>query len=109
MIIANGYIQPKVKRQATPVIDPETGYPKKVAGASWGDPIPCQYYANSYNALAKAMGEPRTQRSYTILIEECNLDTEQVRLCDLACNEVGEFSIISATPLEAVGQIKLLV
>ncbi len=109
MIIVNGYIQAKEKALTASAIDPATGYPRKAGAAKWGEPIPCQYYANSFNALAKAMGEPRTQSSYTFLIEVTLLGSERLRLCDLEGYVVGEFSIISATPLDAVGQIKLLV
>lgn len=111
MIISNGYIQPKHKAVTTQaVIDPATGHPRKGAvEASWGERIECQYSANRYNALGRVLGEPHTERSYEILIEAQPFAAEQVRLLNLAGGTVGEFSIISATPLDAVGQIKLLV
>lgn len=110
MIIVNGYIQPKVKATGQPIVDPATGHVRKSAtSASWGERIECQFYANSYNALRLSMGEPTTQRSYTILIDEQPFSAEQIRLLDLEGGVVGEFSIISATPLDAVGQIKCLV
>lgn len=110
MIIENGRILPKVKTTAKPVIDPNTGHVRKEATAtSWGDPIPCQYTPNSYNALGRVLGEPHTERSYEILIEEQPFKAEQVRLLNAKGEAVGDFSIISATPMEAVSQIKLLV
>lgn len=110
MIIQNGTIQPKVKATTQAVIDPATGHVRKDATqVSWGDQIPCQYTANRYNALGRVLGEPSTERSYEILIEEQPFDAEQVRLLDAKGALVGDFSIISATPLEAVGEIKLLV
>lgn len=111
MIIANGYIQPKHKTATTQaVIDPNTGHPRKGAvEANWGERIECQYSANRYNALGRVLGEPHTDRSYEILIEAQPFAAEQVRLLNLAGEIVGEFSIISATPLDAVSQIKLLV
>ena len=111
MIIANGYIQPKQKTATTQaVIDPTTGHPRKGAvEANWGERIECQYSANRYNALGRVLGEPHTDRSYEILIEAQPFAAEQVRLLNLAGEIVGEFSIISATPLDAVSQIKLLV
>lgn len=110
MIITNGYIQPKQKTVSQAVIDPATGHPRKGAvEASWGERIECQYTANRYNALGRVLGEPHTDRSYEILIEAQPFEAEQVRLLTLAGEIVGEFSIISATPLDAVSQIKLLV
>lgn len=111
MIIANGFIQPKQKTATTQaVIDPATGHPRKGAvEASWGERIECQYSANRYNDLGRVLGEPHTERSYEILIEAQPFAAEQVRLLNLNGESVGEFSIISATPLDAVGQIKLLV
>lgn len=110
MIIANGYIRFKLKTTPDVVIDPETGYPKKQETLSaWGEPIECQYTANRYNALGRVLGEPRTERSYEILIEYQAVQSEQLQLQTLDGDIMGEFSIISSTPLEAVGQLKLLV
>lgn len=109
MIIVNGFIQPKQKTPSEPVIDPKTGFPQKPEDAEWGKPIECQFSATRYNALGKASGEPYTSQSYEILIEAQPFVAEQIKLHNLAMEAIGEFSVISATPLDAVGQIKILV
>ncbi len=106
MIIANGTIEIK---QKTPGGLDEKGYPIE-ATATWGDPIPCQYYPNSSNLLAIALGNPVTAAQYTILLEEMAYQGERLRLTDSVTGEqVGEFSVKSIEQLEAVAEIKLIV
>ena len=107
MIIENGKIEPKCKSGGG--IDPNTGYAIKPT-ATWGNPIPCQYFANALNKLAETMqGSNYTAQSYTILIEQQPFSAEQIRLTDRNGNVVGEFSIIQAEPLDAVCQIRIIV
>lgn len=107
MIIQNGTIE--AKRKTGGDIDPATGYPKP-ANAVWSDPIPCQHSANKYNKLGKVNGEHFTVAQYEILIEEQPFEgVEQVRLKDLAGNNLGEFSIMQVEPLDAVCELRILV
>ena len=92
MIIQNGTIE--VKRKTGGGIDPE---------------IPCQYSANKYNQLGRVNGEHFTTAQYSVLIEEQQFTAEQVRLKDRAGNVVGEFSVISVEPLEAVSELRIMV
>lgn len=108
MIIANGTIELKQKTATTP-IDAETGHPKKPTQVSWGDPIPCQFFATKYSNLAKANGEPFRQSEFTVLIEEQSITGEQLRLKDRDGNTVGEYSIIQVEPLEAVCELRILI
>lgn len=107
MIIGNGYIETKRKEAAG--IDPESGHPIKPSGVSWSTPIPCQYTANRYSNVGQVRGEHFKTAEYSILIEAQSFDAEQIRLKDRCGNIVGEFSIISAEPLEAVCQIRISV
>ncbi len=107
MIIQNGTIETKAK--AGGGIDRETGYAIKPSAASWDEPIACQYTPNSHNFLGVTTGQHFTQASYTILIEEQPFDAEQIRLKDMSGKVVGEFSILSIEPLEAVGEVKIIV
>lgn len=107
MIIQNGTIE--VKRKTGGGIDPDTGYPQKPDTVAWGDPIPCQYSAIKYNQLGRVNGEHFTTAQYSVLIEEQPFAAEQVRLKDRAGNVVGEFSVISVEPLEAVCELRILV
>lgn len=107
MIIENGTIQ--VKHKTGGGIDPTTGYARRSSAVSWSDPIPCQYYPNRYTNLGRVNGEHIKSAEYTVLIERQPLEAEQVRLTDNERGFVGEFSIISAEPLEAVGQIKITI
>lgn len=106
MIIANGTIE--VKRKAGGGLDPVTGYPQKTE-ASWGEPIPCQYIPNSHNKLGVVNGEHFTVATYTVLIEEREFNTEQIRLKDRTGAILGEFSIMQVEPLEAVCEIRLMI
>ncbi len=106
MIIANGTIQVKTKQAGG--IDPETGHPIKSSAASLGEPIPCQYIVNKYNALGLSQGEHATLASYQVLIDEQPFDAEQIRLTDSKTGKViGDFSIIWVEPLEAVCEIRI--
>lgn len=106
MIIQNGTIE--LKRKTGGGIDPVTGYPSAVS-YSWGYPIPCQYIVNSHDNLGMTHGEHFVAASYTVLVEQQALDSEQLRIKDRAGVTVGEFSIISVEQLDAVCQTKILV
>ena len=107
MIIQNGTIETKAKMGGG--IDCETGYPIKPSKAAWGSPIACQFITNSHNNLGVTTGQHFTQASYTVLIEEQPFDAEQIRLKDMNGKTIGEFSILSVEPLEAVCEIKILI
>ena len=107
MIIENGTIE--VKRKAANGIDPKTGFPVAPSDVEWGEPIPCQYAATRHNWLGKVDGEPFTAQSYSILIEEQPFEAEQIRLKDRSGNVVVERSVMQIDPLEAVGEIRILV
>ena len=110
MIIQNGYISIKEKPKAEG-IDPATGFPIKASIEIYSEPIPCQYIPNKYNHLGVSNGEHFTVAQYTILIEQQPLPftAEQVRLTDMESNKIGDFSIISADPLDAVSEIKITI
>lgn len=107
MIIQNGTIELKESRGAG--LDYETGHPVKAKEDSWGCPIPCQFIP-SVNRMARTVnGEHYVQTSYEILIEEHPICSEQLRLRDRRGGVIGEYSILSATPLEAVDEVRILV
>ena len=107
MIIPNGTIQ--VKRKTAGGIDPATGYPVAPT-AEWGEPVPCQWAANKFDRLGRVRGEHFTVASFSVLIEWRPLGgVEQVRLRDLSGRELGEFSIMSVEPWEAVGELRIMV
>jgi hypothetical protein len=105
MLIVNGYIEPKIKTGGG--IDPETGYPIPPS-FTWGDKIPCQFRANSFNYKGKANGESFTVAKYEILIQG-SFSHEVIKLSGSSGNELGEFSVMQIEPLMAVGLIKILV
>ncbi|MCM1168900.1 MAG: hypothetical protein NC324_03085 [Bacteroides sp.] len=107
MIIQNGTIE--AKRKTAGGIDPVTGFPVVSSDVAWGEAIPCQYSANKHNWLGRVNGERFTVAEYTILIEERPFEAEQIRLKDNLGNVVGEYSVMQIEPLEAVGEIKILV
>lgn len=104
MIIQNGTIEVKTKTGGG--IDPQTGFPVK-GEEQWGEPIPCQWLPNRNDRLGRANGEHFTIASYVVLIDEQPFDAEQVRLRTLDGQDLGEFSLMYAEPLEAVCQIRL--
>lgn len=106
MLIANGTIE--IKRLTGGGIDPNTGYHIQPS-YTWSNPILCQYYANNYNALGLVADEHFTIASFTVLIEEQELEAEQIKLKDNQGSEIGEFSIISIEHLNAVSEIKILI
>lgn len=104
MIIQNGTIEVKTKTGGG--IDPQTGFPVK-GEEQWGEPIPCQLLPNRNDRLGRTNGEHFTVASYVVLIDEQPFDAEQVRLRTLDGQDLGEFSLMCAEPLEAVCQIRL--
>ena len=107
MIIENGTIEVKVKTATG--IDPETGHPRKPSEAAWSDPIPCQWLPNRHDKRGRVNGEHFTIASYEVLIEEQPFEAEQVRLKDRAGKSLGDYSIISVEPLEAVCELRILI
>ncbi len=109
MLIQNGTIEFKSKTGGG--IDLETGYPSKPSSENWGEKIPCNIQHTKMNLLAQAIGgEHFKSHSYEIYVDEdTEVTSEEVRLKDINGNEIGEFSIISKQPLEAVAMIKILV
>lgn len=106
MIIPNGTIQVK-RKKGDGGVNPDTGYAVRPSAAEWDTPIPCQYIAEKYNALALSDGEHVTAAEYTVLIDEQPFDGRQVRLADRGGTVLGEYSIIRVQPLEAVCEIKI--
>lgn len=109
MIIANGFIQ--FKTQQAGEIDSDTGYRSKPDTVEWGEPIPCQMNAVTFNLLSRtAEGEHFTKVSFEVFLEEYHEAlSEQVRLTDRRGNLVGEFSVIEFKPLDAVCETRILV
>lgn len=105
MIIQNGTIQ--IKQKQAGGIDPETGHPIRSTSVSYGEPIPCQYIANSYNALGQSKGEHVTIASYQVLIDTRDFEAEQIRLTDKTGKIIGDFSVIWIEPLDAVCEIRI--
>ena len=106
MIIANGYIETKIKTGGG--IDPETDHPV-APSVSWSTPIPCQYRANKYSNKGRVNGEAFTIASYEILVDEQPFDAEMLRLQSDNGKMLGEFSVIEIEPLQAVSQLRILV
>lgn len=109
MIIQNGTIE--TKSSVGGGIDPETGYPLPPGSEAWGNPIPCQFSADTYDRQAVSNGERYTEERYTILIEEQadRMHIERIRLKDLFGDVVGEFSVRQVEPLEGVCEVKIVV
>ncbi len=110
MIIANGTIEAKIKADGGG-LDPLTGYPVAAEAGTdvYSEPIPCQYKANSFNALARSNGESVTKASYTIFVEDMAFSAEQIRLRDKNGNIVGDYSVVQIEALEAVCQVRIMV
>lgn len=106
MIIQNGTIEVQIIAEGE--LD-DKGYPIVPVGEQWGEPIPCQYMIAKYNALALLLNEPITEQNYTILIEKQEFSADRVRITDMEGVEVGQFSVTSIEPLDAVGQIRIQV
>lgn len=105
MIIANGSVE--FHRTTGGGIDPETGIPQRTAEV-WSEPVPCQYGAARYNALATvADGVPATAAEWWVLIETRDVELSQCRICDKAGNIVADKPIKRIEPLDAVEEVRL--
>ena len=90
MIIDNGVLYTRAATEATPSLDPKTGYPRRAEEECWHNPIRCQFRARDYSNLTRVQGEA-------------------VRLEDVFGGVVCEASVIEIEPLQAVGQIRILI
>lgn len=109
MIIANGTIEAKTKTAGG--VDPATGYPLPNTGEGWGEPVPCQWRAVSSDNLGRTVSGNFVLASYSVLIEQgrTTFNDGVARLKDADGNVVCDtLSVISAEPLDAVGQIRIL-
>lgn len=98
MIIANGSIVKVSKTGGS--IDPTNGL-NRPSDYSYSEPIPCQYRAITYNAIARAKGVEYTAQSYEILIELNNM-IDLVQLSDSNGGIIGLFPVISAEYIEVL-------
>ncbi|MGL5913352.1 MAG: hypothetical protein ACRCZB_04240 [Bacteroidales bacterium] len=105
MIVENGKIIPKIKADGG--FD-DNGFPVP-ATEDFGEPISCNISVNKHDNLGKANGNSFTIASYVILIEAQKFSADKVKLIDAQEADLGEFAVIYAEPLQAVGAIKILV
>ena len=108
MIIENGHIEVKHKKAGG--ID-DNGMPVPPT-FSFGKPIRCQWWANSFSWRGRtSSGGHFTSASFEILVEAGDGVElgEQLRLTDDRGRTIGEFSVMSIEPLQAVGQYRILV
>ena len=107
MIIPNGTVE-FISRSAGGI--DEHGYPV-AATATYGNPVPCQYVANTFDYLGKSEGERFIRAAYSILVETVlpfGL-TENLRLKDRDGRPLGDYSVLRFEPLDAVCQLRILV
>ena len=109
MIIDNGVLYTRVATEAMPSLDPKTGYPRRAEEEYWCNPIRCQFRARDYSNLTRVQGEAVRLAKYEILIEEQPFTAGVVRLEDVFGGVVCEASVIEIEPLQAVGQIRILI
>ena len=109
MIIDNGVLYTRAAAGATPSLDPMTGYPRRAEEECWHSPIRCQFRARDYSNLTRVQGEAVRLAKYEILIEEQPFTAGAVRLEDVFGGVVCEASVIEIEPLQAVGQIRILI
>lgn len=109
MIIVNGYIK-YVLTMEEGGVDAATGYAVG-SNTTLSDYIPVQFNPLTFNYLSKDNGEPVTKQGYAIFVEYTSgaVQSERLRLFRSDLTEVGEFSVISVTPLDAVCQYKLTI
>lgn len=107
MIIANGTIE--FKRKEGGGIDPDTGHPIPPR-EYWSCPVPCQFIPNENRQARTSDGEHYHQYTHEVLVEEMRVcATEQVRLRNWCGDVIGEYSIISFSPLEAVSEVRIII
>lgn len=109
MIIANGFIR-YILTTSEGGVDQNTGYAVS-STTSLSSPVPVQFNPLRFNYLSKENGEPVTRQGYAIFTEYTSgpVQSERLRLYEANMTEVGEFSVISITPLDAVCQYKITV
>lgn len=109
MIIRNGTIEAKMKTAGG--INPATGFPAPNTGETWGAPVDCQWSAVTHDNTGRTVSGSFTLASYSVLIEQgpTTFNDGVVRLKDADGNVVSDvLSVISAEPLDAVGQVRIL-
>ncbi len=106
MIIPNGTIE--LQSVTGGGLDPETGLPSR-GEAVWGEAVPCQFSPVRQDYRAIVDGEPARTLSFSILIEMQPFTADRLRLRDREGTLLGEFSVESVEPLEAVCQTRITV
>lgn|SRR5574344_1893727 len=106
MIIANGTIETATKTDGG--YDESTGR-NKPATITWSSPIPCQYSANNFSFKGKSNGESFISANYLILIEGDDFNCETIRLYNERGTLIGKFEVVQIEPLQAVGQVRIIV
>ncbi len=106
MIIENGRIE--ILESTEDGLD-ENGFPivgeEKVVCE-----LPCQFQQVNHSLQAK---DPEsgayTRKAFSILVdmEDEPFEAERLRLFDMYGQNVGEFSVVSITPLQAVGIVRI--
>lgn len=109
MIIENGTIRVKAKTPGG--IDPVTHNPVKPTEA-WGEPVPCQWSVSKRDNLGVFNGEHFSVATYIVLIDrvlEPPFRGQQLELVSRDFGSLGRYSIVSVEPLDAVGQVRILI
>jgi hypothetical protein len=104
MVIVNGTITAKVKSGGGLGAD---GYPVEPS-ESWQQPLPCRIVTNKKNDLGKQNGNTFTIASYEVFIEARSFQAGRVKLTEYG-RDLGEFSVLWAEYLDAVGLTKIVV
>jgi hypothetical protein len=104
MIFANGLIYPIIKTGGGITANGNPCQPSN----SLGESIPCRIKENRRNNIGKLNGNTFIIASYEILIDKQQFDANRVKL-ERFGHSLGEFSVISIEPLDAVNCIKILV
>lgn len=76
--------------------------------AEWSIPRPCQIQTASENRMARNDDGVYTKASFILLVDLQPFPYERIKLERMGEN-LGEFDVISAEPLEAVQQTKVVV
>lgn len=78
------------------------------ATAAWSDPLPCRITANSDNRRGSYDGGEFRTASFSVLVELADFPHHTVRLTRLG-EPMGDYRVMSAEPLAAVGRTRITV
>lgn len=79
------------------------------ATVSWGDAVPCKYFANTLSNKGTYQDGEFTQSEYIITVKDMSFNADQIQLLNSREKVVCEKRVLSLEVLEDVRRVKITI